>query len=444
LSSQTDFPEEALEDEYETPKSRRQIESRRASRAEAQAAAHSLRHRVHMVLEAGRSSGSLGLAFEIFLIALIVSNAVVVSLDSVQTLAAAYGRYFLIFEYVSVAVFTVEYGLRLWSAPEDPRYADRPVVDRLRYMLQPYMVIDLVAVAPAYIALFMPVADLRILRLFRLFRLLKIARYSPAVTTLIHVLSHERRALFGTLLLLLCIMCLSAEGMYIIEGTAQPKSFGDLPTCMYWAIITLTTVGYGDITPVTALGRAWAGITAILGLGIFALPVGIIASAFMTEIHRRDFVVTSGMLAKIPLFAGLDIEVLSEVMVALRSQMVAPHIPIVVAGESASTMYFVVSGLAKSVRVTTEDGVRRKATLGPGEVIAADAVLAGRTYDASVFAHTPMRLLALSSQDLVMLLRKYPRLRKRIDRTAARAERRFQQRRPRSGPSQAAPEGEDE
>ena len=382
-----------------------------------------------MVLEAGRSSGTVGLTFEIFLIVLIVSNAVVVSLDSVAGLAAAYGKYFQVFETVSVVVFSVEYVLRLWSAPEDPRYCEWPIRDRLRYMLQPYMLIDLVAIAPAYIALFVPVADLRILRLFRLFRLLKIARYSPAVSTLIHVLSLERRALFGTLLLLLCVMSLSAEGMYIIEGAAQPKVFGDLPTCMYWAIITLTTVGYGDITPITALGRVWAGITAILGLGIFALPIGIIASAFMTEIHRRDFIVTSSMLARIPFFAGLDIETLSEVMVALRSQMVAPHVPIVVEGEAASTMYFVVSGLAKSVRVETTDGVKKGATLGAGEVIAADAVLAGRTYDASVFAHTPMRLLALSSQDLMVLLRKYPRLRRRIGKTAARAERKFYPRR---------------
>ncbi|MGD0192657.1 MAG: ion transporter, partial [Rhizomicrobium sp.] len=219
MSLQTDFPEEALEEDYETQKSRRNLDSRKASRAEAEAPVYSLRHRIHMILEAGRGSGTLGLAFEVFLITLIVSNAVVVSLDSVQTLAAAYGQHFMVFEYVSVGIFTIEYALRLWSAPEDPRYCDRPFFDRLRYMLQPYMVIDLVAIAPAYIALFVPVVDLRILRLFRLFRLLKIARYSPAVTTLIHVLSLERRALFGTLLLLLCIMCLSAEGMYIIEGT---------------------------------------------------------------------------------------------------------------------------------------------------------------------------------------------------------------------------------
>lgn len=377
-----------------------------------------LRHKVHLVLEAGRNSGRLGLLFEIFLIILIVANAVAVSLDSIPRYAAAYGRWFQWFEVVSVAIFTIEYALRVWTAPEDPRYVERPVADRLRYMAQPYMVIDLIAIAPAYIALFMPFADLRILRLFRLFRLLKIARYSPAVSTLIHVLSLERRALFGTLLLLLCLTCLCAEAMYIIEGQAQPRVFGDLPSCMYWAIITLTTVGYGDVTPITAAGRFLAGITAVMGLGLFALPVGIIASAFVTEIHRRDFVVTSSMLSKIPLLAGLDIEVMSELMATLRSHMVAPHVPIVVGGESPTAMYFIVSGLAKETGVARGRG-KQGNTLGPGDVIAADAALNGTPHESTIFAHTPMRLLALANHDLVVLLRKFPRLRRKIQRSVA-------------------------
>lgn len=375
----------------------------------------SLRQRVHAIVEAGRSSGPAGMVFEIFLIALIVANAIAVSLDSVPAYATAYGAYFRLFEYGSVAIFTIEYALRVWTAPEDPRFSARPVTDRLRYLAQPYMLIDFLAIAPAYIALFVPFADLRILRLFRLFRLLKIARYSPAVATLIHVLSLERRALFGTLLLLLCIMCLCAEGMYILEGQVQPRVFGNLPSCMYWAIITLSTVGYGDTYPITAAGRFLAGVTAIMGLGIFALPVGIIASAFVTEIHRRDFVVTSSMLARIPLFSGLDIEVMSEVMAALRSHMVAPHVPVVVGGESATAMYFIVSGLAKE---TGPGRARGNGTLGPGDVIAADAVLNGTAYETTVFAHTPMRVLALASQDVMMLLRKHPRLRRRIQKSA--------------------------
>jgi voltage-gated potassium channel len=369
-------------------------------------------------LEAGRSSGPAGLVFEIFLIALIVANAVAVSLDSVPAYATTYGLYFRFFEYGSVVIFTVEYGLRIWTAPEDPRFSTRPVADRLRYLAQPYMLIDFVAIAPAYIALFVPFADLRILRLFRLFRLLKIARYSPAVATLIHVLSLERRALFGTLLLLLCMMSLCAEGMYVLEGQVQPHVFGNIPSCMYWAVITLATVGYGDTYPITAAGRVLAGITAIMGLGLFALPVGIIASAFVTEIHRRDFVVTSSMLARIPLFAGLDIEVMSGVMAALRSHMVAPHVPVVVAGESATAMYFIVSGLAKETGAGRGRGMGN-GTLGPGDVIGADAVLNGTAHECTVFAHTPMRVLALASQDVMVLVRKHPRLRRRIQKSAA-------------------------
>jgi voltage-gated potassium channel len=375
------------------------------------------RHRVYQVLEAGRGSGPIGLAFEGFLIVLIVANAVAVTLESLPKYGIPYKAYFDGFEWFSVAVFTVEYGLRLWTAPNDPRLAaSGPVKSRLRAMVQPYMLIDFIAIAPAYLALFFPIADLRILRLFRLLRLLKIARYSPAVTTLMHVLSVERRALFGTLLLTLCVMALSGECMYIIEGQVQPNVFGSLPDCLYWAIITLTTVGYGDKFPVTMLGKLLAGVTGILGLGLFALPVGIIASGFMGELHRRDFVVTSGMLSRIPLFSGFDLEIMSELMIMLRSNIAREHVPIVVAGEPATAMYFIVSGQAKA-----EVGGRSIA-LGPGDFFGADALLRSGPYDATVFADTPMRVLALSAQDLVVLLRKYPKLKKRMERQSVRRE----------------------
>jgi voltage-gated potassium channel len=376
-----------------------------------------VRYRMHLILEAGRGSGPVGIAFEAFLIVLIVANAFAVTIESVPKYGIPYKGYFDVFEWFSVAVFTVEYALRLWTAPDDPRFAGSgPLKTRLRCVIQPYMLIDFVAIAPAFLALFVPVADLRILRLFRLLRLLKIARYSPAVATLMHVLSVERRALFGTLLLTLCVMSLSGECMYIIEGQVQPNVFGSLPDCMYWAIITLTTVGYGDKVPVTLLGKALAGITAILGLGLFALPVGIIASGFMGELHRRDFVVTSGMLSRIPLFAGFDLEIMSELMIMLRSSIAREHAPIVVAGEPATAMYFIVSGQAKA-----EVGGRTIA-LGPGDFFGADALLRSAPYDATVFADTPMRVLTLSAQDLVVLLRKYPTLKKRLERKSMKRE----------------------
>jgi voltage-gated potassium channel len=378
-----------------------------------------LRRRVHAVMEAGRGSGPVGLAFEIFLIVLITCNALAVTFESIPEIGTTYRDLFNAFEIVSVVIFTIEYVLRIWTAPEDPRYSGSAVTGRLRMMLHPYMLIDLISIVPAYAAIFVPTVDLRILRLFRLFRLLKIARYSPAVSTLIHVLSSERRALFGTLLLTLCVMSIMAEFMYIVEGRVQPTVFGNLPECMYWAIVTLTTVGYGDKVPITGLGKLIAGITAIFGLGLFALPVGIIASGFMGEIHRRDFVVTTAMLARIPVFANLDTEVLGELMIVLRSQVVTEHLPVVEAGENAIAMYFIVSGQAKV------EGGARSATLGPGEFFGGDAVLNSQPHDNTIFAHTPMRLLALSRQDLIVLLRKFPKLKRHLERASTRIERKI-------------------
>ena len=131
------------------------------------------------------------------------------------------------------------------------------------------------------------------LRLFRLLRLLKIARYSPALSTLGAVVRAERRALFGTFLLLICAVLIAATLMHLVEGRVQPTVFGTIPDAMWWAVTTLTTVGYGDVIPVTPLGRMIAGLTMIAGLGLFALPVGIIATGFVETIHRKDFVVTS-------------------------------------------------------------------------------------------------------------------------------------------------------
>jgi voltage-gated potassium channel len=383
----------------------------------------SLRFRVHEVLESGRSSGALGLAFEALLILLIITNVAAVTIETMPQFGTAYHKWFNYFEIVSVAIFTAEYVLRLWTAPEDPRFSDNPTRARLRFALQPYMVIDFLAFAPAYVALFIPIADLRILRMFRLLRLLKMARYSPAVSTLIHVLSQERRALFGTLLLLLCVMCMSAEFMYIAEGHVQPNVFGTLPDCMYWAIVTLTTVGYGDKVPITQLGRLIAGVTMILGLGLFALPVGIISASFLSEIRRRDFVVTWNMISQIPLFAGLEVAALNELMVMLRSYMIDENLPVVVAGEPAVAMYFIVSGQAMM------ETAERKIRLNPGAFFGEDALLQSKPYEATVIAHSQLRLLALQASDFAILIRKHPGVRRRIERISLRRQEKFHKRR---------------
>lgn len=376
-----------------------------------------LRRRIHLVLE-GRAGGTAGLIFETVLITLIVLNVLAVALDSVPAINAAHQVAFTWFEVLSVGLFTIEYALRLWTAPEEARVRRRgAVLGRLVYAGQPLMIIDLLAIAPAYVTIFIPFVDLRVLRLFRLLRLLKVARYSPALSTLWFVIVSERRALLGTLILLISVMCFSAEALYLIEGHIQSKVFGTLPDAMWWAITTLTTVGYGDAVPLTALGKIAAGITMIVGLGLFALPVGIVATGFANEIHRRDFVVTWSMLSRLPLLEGFDADVVGDVMNALRSHAVPTDTEITLAGERPHEMYFIESGRAEAE--TPEGEVQ---TFGPGDFFGEAELLHGHPHETTIVARTPMRLLALSNRGLHTLVRKHSELRKRIEELSAERE----------------------
>ena len=385
------------------------------ARSLANASRHGLRRRVQFILDSGHAAGTLGAVYEAALVALIVSNVVAVSLETVPAFRDAMPGFFAGFEAVSVALFTIEYAARLWSVPEDPRYARySPLTGRFRYALQPLMVIDFLAIAPAYIALVAPVLDLRMLRLFRLLRLLKIARYSPALTTFAHVIVSERRALLGTLLLLICVMCFSAEAMYLAEASVQPRIFGTVPDSMWWAITTLTTVGYGDAVPQTAPGKFIAAITMILGVGLFALPVGIVATGFVNEIRRRDFVVTWGMLSRMKLFEGFDTEVIGDVMTALRSHVVAADSQIARAGAQPEGMYFIVSGEAEIEH--PQGGTKR---LGPGDFFGEVDLLFAKPHEADVTARSNARLLILAAEDFHGLLRKHTKLKDRIEMHAA-------------------------
>jgi voltage-gated potassium channel len=373
-----------------------------------------LRRRVHLILDGGHGGGFLGNVVEGTLITLIIANVVAYSLQSVPWLEQRYWRQFEGFEIVSVAIFSVEYALRLWAAPEDPLVPrGGPFLSRLRYALKPLMAIDFLAIAPAILTFFMPFIDLRALRLFRLLRLLKVARYSPALLTLAQVVREERRALFGTLLLLLCAMVFAAAAMHAAEGAVQPKVFGTIPSAMWWAISTLTTVGYGDAVPITLMGRIVAGITMIIGLGLFALPVGIVATGFVSTIHRRDFIVTFGMLARVPLFHGFDPAVLGEIMNLLRAQFVPPGTVISARGEAAEAMYFVVSG---EVDVELSRGNLR---FHSGEFFGELALLHKTMRHATVVTVTQARLLMLSTDDFMHLMQKHPALEKKLKDTTA-------------------------
>jgi voltage-gated potassium channel len=359
----------------------------------------SAKQRLYHILERGRPDDKVSQFVDWTLVVLIVANVAAAAAATVEPLYDRHKEAFWAFEVFSVAVFTVEYLSRLWVSTEHFSLSRQgPIKARLKFILSPYSLIDLLAILPFYVGLFMPTADLRFVRVFRLLRLLKLARYSPALVTLWQVLVNEKRALGAALLIMVILLVLSSTAIYYVEHEVQPDKFGSIPDAMWWAIATLTTVGYGDVVPVTGLGRAIGGLVMIFGLAMFALPVGIIASGFATEIHRRDFVVTWGMVARVPLFAKLDALSVARITNLLRARMVAPDVTILRRGDPADAMYFIASGEAE-VDLRPEP-----LRLRDGDFFGEIALLRDTPRTATIRTVTQCRLLVLDKQDFQDLL----------------------------------------
>jgi voltage-gated potassium channel len=371
------------------------------------AGAVSLRQWAYSVLEEGQLDTVLSRIVEMLLVALIIANVTAVALETVPFIYARFHVLFTQFERFSIGAYTIEYIVRVWSSVEDPRVAARgPITGRIAFAMRPLMIVDVLAFLPSYFALFFAI-DLRVLRIFRLFRLVKLARYSPALPALLGVLYAERSALFASMILTLSVTCVSGELVSIVE-CGQQKALCNLPTAMYWAITTLTTVGYGDIVPVTALGRLVAGVTMVIGLLLFALPIGIIANGFVNDLHRRQFAITWSMLKRQPLFADFDVEAVTEILDAMSSKQVREHTQITLAGQNAASFYMIASG---SARLEHEGG---EYDLGPGDVFGEEALQVTNNYQRTVTARTEMRLIILPGEELRRLARKYALLKRRI------------------------------
>jgi voltage-gated potassium channel len=196
--------------------------------------------------------------------------------------------------------------------------------------------------------------------------------------------------------------------MHLAEGNVQPQKLGTIPDALWWAIVTLGTVGYGDVVPLTPLGKFIATGTIFIGLIMMALPVGIIATAFAEQVHRRDFIVTWSMIAHVPLFAGLDAGEISDIMQLLRAQMAEPGQVIVREGEAAHSMYFIAAG---EVEVALP---KQRVRLGVGQFFGEVAVLRKGRRSATATALTRTNLLALDAQDLHALMQRSPRIAQRI------------------------------
>lgn len=368
------------------------------------------RRQLYLALEASSPVASI---VDHALVVLIVFNIAAVVLESVPTVEAAYTFWFHVFDLLSIAVFTLEYVARLWVATEIPALRKRGAwMGRLTFALRPSMIIDFLAFAPSYLVFMMPGLDTRLLRVFRLLRFLKLVRFSPAMTTMSRALYGERRALIGALVLMLGTAVFSGAIMHAIEGRAQPEKFGTIPDAMWWAIATLTTIGYGDVVPVTPLGKIFGSCVMIFGLGLFALPIGIIATAFVNEIHRRDFVVTWGMVARVPLFSSLDAQSISEIMNIMRTRMVEAGTVIAARGDEAEGMYFLADG---EVHIRLP---RHTLTLGPGDFFGEVTLLKKVKRLGTVTAASRCHLMMIDSSDFDALMRRNDDLRERINQIA--------------------------
>jgi len=367
-----------------------------------------LRHRLYGLLEHGPIGDRAGRLTGQFIVALLVVNLVAVVLESVPEYEARYRAVFVAIELFSLVAFTLEYALRVWIAVEHAPYRHlKAGVARWRFVTSPFGIVDLLAILPFWLAFAGP-ADLRVVLIFRFIRFLKLARYSPSMRSLLAALYSERRALFGCFVILLGATTVAASIMHLVEGGVQPKNFGTIPSAMWWAIVTLSTIGYGDVVPITAAGKLVAAATGVMGLIMVALPIGIIATAFANEVHRRDFVVTWGMVARVPLFSGLSAIEIADIMELLRAEQIEAGEVVVRRGEAAHSMYFIAAG---EVEIALD---HERVRLGAGHFFGEIAVLRRARRSATVTALNRTSLLVLDAHDLHALMARQPQIAERI------------------------------
>ncbi|HBM89110.1 MAG: cyclic nucleotide-gated ion channel [Parvibaculaceae bacterium] len=367
-----------------------------------------VRRWLYILLEAGKTGDRPSAIFDVFMVGLILANVVAFAAETDVRIAAAYGEELRFFNAFSIAIFTVEYLIRLWVCVDHPAFRGQPRWRvRLGYSMAPQMLIDLIVILPFYLS-FLFAVDLRVLRIFRLFRFLMLARYSPALYTIGRVFKSERRAMLAALIVMSGMLIFSATGIYWLEHEVQPEAFGSIPMSMWWALATLTTVGYGDVVPLTTLGRFFGGLVMIFGLGMFAMPIAIVSSGFAREIHRRDFVVSWGMVARVPLFQELKPALLADLVELLEAQVIDPDAAIAHKGDVADAMYFIVIG---RVRLDFDE---RSVELGEGEYFGEMALLEDRRRSADIVTLSQAHVLKLDARNFREFIGRHPEARVRL------------------------------
>lgn len=250
---------------------------------------NSFRLFVAQVLESSGEQINRGRHLDFCLVLLILINVIAIVIESVQSIAIEYRLYFIWIEIISVGIFTIEYLSRIWACVDKEKYrnsGDSHFKMRLKYITSPLALIDLLAILPSYLMLFVSF-DLRFLRVIRLMRVFKLTRYSRAMQLLLQSFKEEASSLGAAFFIMAIVLILASCGIYLIEHDVQPDKFGSIPESMWWAMATLTTVGYGDVVPITPLGRFFGGLITVLSMGMVAIPTGLLASSFSEQLRKR-------------------------------------------------------------------------------------------------------------------------------------------------------------
>lgn len=248
---------------------------------------HKTKKKVHILLHPELGFTKWDKILNGFIIILIILNVAAVMLETVAEIHKPYSEFFRIFDMVSVIIFTVEYALRVWSSNNDPKYSHK-IHGRLRYIFSFYALIDLLAILPFYIHIMLGL-DLRVLRILRLLRFLRLFRltaYMKSARVVRNVFKSRANDLKLSLALILFLIIIASCLVYFAEHLVQPKVFSSIPATIWWAVITVTSVGYGDMVPVTMWGKIFTSIITLAGLAVFALPAGIITSGFLEETRK--------------------------------------------------------------------------------------------------------------------------------------------------------------
>jgi voltage-gated potassium channel len=368
------------------------------------------RRRAYLLLESHFVNSSLQIWIRRIIVFSILISVAAAMLETLPELRAEYKGYFLLIERSALVLFGLEYLARVWCAIEDrdPRFR-HPVWGRLRYMLTPMSIIDFLSIVPA-ILMFVPAHDLLVMRLFRLLRMLKIMRHSPALATLWSAIYSERRAWMAVLTILVTLICFVSTLMWLVEHNAQPEAFASIPHAMWWAVVTLATVGYGDVIPVTVLGRIIGGFTMFMGVGMFTLPAAILATAFSREMGRSNFMVTYGMVSHVPLFSSLEPSLISDIAARLQPRIFHARYALLRRGEDIHALFFVATG---EVEVDVP-GCKPK-VLGPGEMFGeVELQEEGVQVRMQATTLTECRLLELPVRDFIDLFHSHPDLREAV------------------------------